>query len=274
MQHLIPYLVVAFIYIAVAIDFWRIAKLTSSPAEQTHSLKLHSAMIALGLILHGGLLYRDVFAVGGFNFGLFYALSAIFWLTALIYWLANLKHKIDILQAFVLPPAALFVLLSAISIKDYVTPYAEATWFMAHVSIAILAYSLFTFAALHALLMAVAERSLHNKPTFIKLPNFPPLMVMENLLFQVIAYGFVLLTLTLASGMLFSEQIFGKPLQFNHKIIFSVASWLIYGWLLFGRYKYGWRGRKAIHWTIIGFSMLLLAYVGSRVVLEVFLAGR
>jgi len=271
MQHLIPYLVVAFIYVAVAFDFWRIAKLSSSSDEQTHSLQLHSAMIALGLVLHGGLLYKDVFAIGNFNFGIFYALSAILWLTALIYWIANLKHKIDILQCFVLPPAALFVLLSAISIHDYMAPYTEATWFMAHVAIAILAYSLFTFAAMHALLMAIAERSLHNKPTIIKLPNFPPLMVMESLLFKVITLGFVLLTLTVGSGMLFSEQIFGEPLQFTHKVIFSIASWALYAWLLFGRYQYGWRGTKAIRLTLIGFALLLLSYIGSKVVLELLL---
>lgn len=271
MQHLIPYLVVAFIYLAVAFDFWRIAKLSRTSDEQVYSLKLHSAMIALGLLLHGGLLYKDIFAVGSFNFGLFYAISAILWLTALIYWLANLKHKIDILQCFVLPPAALFVLLSALSIHDYIAPYAEASWFMAHVAIAVLAYSLFTFAAMHALLMAIAERSLHNKPTFIKLPDFPPLMVMESLLFKVITLGFILLTLTVASGMLFSEQIFGKPLQFTHKVIFSIASWFIYAWLLFGRYRYGWRGQKAIRWTLSGFGLLVLSYIGTRVVLELFL---
>lgn len=271
MQHLIPYLVVVFIYLAVAFDFWRIAKLSSTSDEQVYSLKLHSAMIALGLVLHGGLLYKDIFAVGSFNFGLFYAISAILWLTALIYWLANLKHKIDILQCFVLPPAALFVLLSALSIHDYIAPYAEASWFMAHVAIAVLAYSLFTFAAMHALLMAIAERSLHNKPTLIKLPDFPPLMVMESLLFKVIALGFILLTLTVASGMLFSEQIFGKPLQFTHKVIFSIASWFIYAWLLFGRYRYGWRGLKAIRWTLSGFGLLVLSYIGTRVVLELFL---
>lgn len=271
MQHLIPYLVVVFIYLAVAFDFWRIAKLSSKSDAHDYSLKLHSAMIALGLVLHGGLLYKDIFAVGSFNFGLFYAISAILWLTALIYWLANLKHKIDILQCFVLPPAALFVLLSALSIHDYIAPYTEASWFMAHVAIAVLAYSLFTFAAMHALLMAIAERSLHNKPTFIKLPDFPPLMVMESLLFKVITLGFILLTLTVASGMLFSEQIFGKPLQFTHKVIFSIASWFIYAWLLIGRYRYGWRGQKAIRWTLSGFGLLVLSYIGTRVVLELFL---
>jgi len=264
MHHFILYLVVAFIYAAVAADFWRGAK-TENTAQQ-----LHSAMIALGLLLQSWLLYQDVFA-SGFNFGLLNALSAIFWLTLLIYWLANLKNQLRSLQAFVLPPAALFALLPAFSAQSHVIPEASAKLFIVHIAIALLAYSLFTFAALHALLMTIAERSLHNKTSFIKLPSFPPLLVMETLLFRVITIGFVLLTLTLISGMLFSEEIFGKPLQFSHKIIFSVASWLIYGWLLFGRYKYGWRGKKAINLTLWGFGLLLLAYVGTKFVLEVIL---
>jgi ABC-type uncharacterized transport system permease subunit len=274
MQHLIPYFIVAFIYLAVAVDFWRTAKLNPSDADTVDYLKLHSAMIALGLILHGSLLYHDIFSAGGFNFELLNALSAILWLTVLIYWFANLKHQLQSLQAFVLPPAALFVLLSAINIQAYTPPQEETgALFVAHVSIAILAYSLFTFAALHALLMAVAERSLHNKPTLIKLPSFPPLMVMESLLFKVIGLGFILLTLTVFSGMLFSEEIFGKPIQFTHKVVFSIASWLIYAWLLYGRFRHGWRGKTAIRWTLFGFVLLLLAYVGSQFVLH-FLLGK
>lgn len=264
MSHLILYFVVAFIYLAVAFDFWRGAKTAPS------TLKLHSAMIALGLLLHGWQLYQDVFSQG-FNFGLANALSAIFWLTVLIYWLADLTNQLSSLQAFVLPPAAIFALLPAFSAHSHTMPEASAKLFIVHIAIALLAYSLFTFAALHALLMAIAERSLHNKPIMIKLPSFPPLLVMETLLFRVITVGFVLLTFTIASGMLFSEEIFGKPLQFNHKIVFSIASWLIYGWLLFGRYRYGWRGKTAIRWTLAGFGLLLLAYVGTKFVLEILL---
>jgi ABC-type uncharacterized transport system permease subunit len=272
MHHFIPYLVVAFIYMAVAIDFWRTAKRTPDEGVAIESMKLHAAMIALGLILHGSLLYRDIFKTDALHLGLLYALSAILWLTALIYWIANLKHHLHSLQAFVLPPAALFVLLSGINL-EYQPPLQEGigTLFIAHVSIAILAYSLFTFAALHALLMAVVERSLHNKPTFVRLPSFPPLILMESLLFKVIVLGFILLTLTVFSGMLFSEEIFGKPLQFTHKVIFSIASWLIYAWLLYGRFRHGWRGKTAIRWTLFGFILLLLAYVGTHFVIEIIL---
>lgn len=268
MQKLIPYLAVAFIYLAVAADFWRGAK----TAVHNHSLELHSTMIALGLLIHAWLLYQDIFTIG-FNLGFYNALSAIFWLTVLVYWLANLKHQLHSLQAFVLPPAALFAVLPAFEVSNHYLSDEIQPLFIAHIGIALLAYSLFTFAALHALLMMIAERGLHNKPSMIKLPGFPPLLVMESLLFKVIKIGFILLTFTLISGMLFSEQIFGKPMQFNHKTIFSIASWIIYGWLLLGRYKYGWRGIKAIRWTLIGFVMLLLAYVGSKFILQV-LMGR
>lgn len=266
MQKLIPYLALVFIYLAVATDFWRCAK---TPA-MTRYIKLHTAMIAIGLIIHGWLLYQVIF-LNGFNLGFFNVMSAIAWLTVLIYWVANLKHELTNLQAFVLPPAAIFALLPASNVANHVMPTTESPLFLAHITIALLAYSLFTFATLHALLMTIAERSLHNKPTIIKLPSFPPLMVMETLLFKIISLGFILLTITLISGMLFSEEIFGKPMQLNHKSIFSIASWLIYGGLLFGRYQYGWRGVKAIRWTLAGFVLLMLAYVGSKFILQVLL---
>src|SRR5690606_21527752 len=108
--------------------------------------------------------------------------------------------------------------------------------------------------------------------SLIKLPDFPPLLTMETLLFRVIGVGFILLTLTLISGILFSEQIFGQPLKFTHKNFFAIISWLVFGGLLLGRFQYGWRGKTAIRWTLSGFVLLLLAYAGSKFVLEVLLS--
>jgi len=81
----------------------------------------------------------------------------------------------------------------------------------------------------------------------------------------------VLLTLTLISGVVFSEQIFGRAWQFNHKILFGFISWVVFGVLLAGHRFYGWRGRTAVKWTMSGFGFLLLAYIGSKFVLEVIL---
>lgn len=266
MQKLIPYLVVTFIYLAVAADFWRGGR----SAENKSQLKLHSAMIALGLLLHGWLLHQNIFAEG-FSMGFYESISAILWLTVLTYWITDRDYQLHSLQAFVLPPAAVFSLLPAFFSNRHTMLGADNSLFIAHVWIAMLAYSLFTFAALHAVLMAIAERSLHHKSTLIKLPSFPPLMVMESLLFKIIGLGFALLTVTLISGMWFSEEIFNKALSFNHKTVFSIASWFIYAGLLFGRYQFGWRGMKAIKLTLAGFILLLLAYVGTKFVLEIIL---
>ncbi len=108
MQNLIPHLIVTFIYLAVAADFWRANKSTGNHAH----LKLHSAMIALGLLVHGWLLHQSIFSYG-FNLGFYESISAILWLTVLIYWVTDRDHSLHSLQAFVLPPAALFSLLPA-----------------------------------------------------------------------------------------------------------------------------------------------------------------
>jgi ABC-type uncharacterized transport system permease subunit len=97
------------------------------------------------------------------------------------------------------------------------------------------------------------------------------LLTMEKLLFRMITLGFVLLTLTLLSGVVFSEQLFGTVVRWDHKTIFSLLSWLLFGTLLAGRKWQGWRGKTALKFTLFGFAILLFAYIGSRFVLEVIL---
>lgn len=149
--------------------------------------------------------------------------------------------------------------------------------FQVHLLLAILAYSLLTIAAIHALLMATMERRLHGEAvaapgrlSFV-IDRLPPLLAMEGVLFRLITVGFVLLTATLVSGIFFSEELFGRPLRFDHKTVFAIAAWVVFAGLLLGRMVFGWRGRTALRWTITGFAMLMLAYVGSHFVLEVLL---
>mgnify|MGYP000853225227 CR=1 FL=1 len=105
----------------------------------------------------------------------------------------------------------------------------------------------------------------------LDLAGVAPLVTVEALLVRLIHVAFALLTLTLISGVFFSETLFGKALSFNHKTLFAFISWLIFAALLAGRHLSGWRGRLALRWTLAGFVALLLAYVGSRFVLEVIL---
>ncbi len=264
MVDFLPYLLAVLIYLAVATFYWR--RTSVSPLWS-------QAAIGVALAIHGWLFHGSLLTPEGLNLGLTNALSAIFWLTALIYWGTNFRHDLHRLQAFVLPPAALALLLQWALPEHHPVTYAAEPMFRLHLFIAFAAYSLLTFAALHALLMAWAERTLHRKPTLIRLPDFPPLIGMERLLFQMVGVGFVLLTLTLISGIVFSEQLFHQAFRFNHKTVFTFISWLMFATLLAGRWKYGWRGRIAVRWTLSGFGVLLLAYVGSKFVLE-FLLGR
>jgi ABC-type uncharacterized transport system permease subunit len=96
-------------------------------------------------------------------------------------------------------------------------------------------------------------------------------LTLERVLFQMIGTGLALLTLVVVSGFMFAEEMFGRAFRFDHKTLFAMLSWGIFAALLFGRWRWGWRGRKALRWLLAGFACLLLAYVGSRFVFEVIL---
>ena len=98
----------------------------------------------------------------------------------------------------------------------------------------------------------------------------PPLQTMETLLFEMLWVGQVLLTLSIVTGFLFFEDLFGQRLV--HKTVFSLLAWLVYAILLWGRHRNGWRGSQAVRWTLGGFAALMLAYFGTKLVLEFILA--
>jgi len=270
---ILPYLVNASLYAALAFYCWRTRwnPAGDAPAtEASFSVFEHYAVLA-PLGLHTLLLARAVFAPDGVHLGIGNAVSAILWLTVLIYWLGNFHYRLDGLQSLVLPIAAAAALLPAVFPSLNPLPNTDLMAFKIHLLIAMLAYSLFTIASLHVLLMALLERRLHDGTLPRALRGLPPLLAMETLLFRIIWAGFILLTLTLASGMVYSEELFGKAAKLNHKTVFGVISWIIFAALLGGRQIYGWRGRIAVRWTLTGFLMLVLAYIGSKFVLEVIL---
>jgi len=117
--------------------------------------------------------------------------------------------------------------------------------------------------------MAVQDYYLRHKKPLKVMRHLPPLQVMETLLFQLIITGFVLLTLSLLSGAIFVENMFAQHLA--HKTLLSSLAWLVFAGLLWGRWQYGWRGRIVLQWTLTGFMVLMLAYLGSKLVLELIL---
>jgi len=150
--------------------------------------------------------------------------------------------------------------------------YSHLLTFKIHLVISLMADGLFGVAALHAVLMSVMEQRLHNHDRpFTPLGPLPSLVAMDALLFQMIWVGFLLLTATLISGIFFSEALFDKPLVWNHKVIFSLLSWVVFAGLLTARQLWGIRGRRAARWTLAGFALLLVGYLGSKFVVEILL---
>ncbi|HTH43728.1 MAG TPA: cytochrome c biogenesis protein CcsA [Oxalicibacterium sp.] len=231
-----------------------------------------------GWLLHGMALWTDVVGFDALRVGFAVMLSCTLWISVAAYWLENRNFSLDGLRVLVLPSAAVTVVLPAIFPGTMLPLEGKAPLFPWHIAIATLAYSTLTIAAFHAILMALQESKLHTRLSTQKtgwfalaIDRLPALLTMEKLLFRLIGFGFFLLTLTVVSGVVFSEELFGQAFKWDHKNVFTMLSWLLFGVLLAGRKWRGWRGRTALSFTLTGFTTLLLAYVGSRFVLEVIL---
>ncbi len=271
MQGILPYLASALLYTAMATYFWRLHWSSATPAMTPARGVAERAAVLATLTVHGAVLFGVMFSGNTLRIGVGDAISAILWLTVLIYWLGSLFYRLEGLQALILPVAAVAAFLPALLPAAKPLPNTELLAFKLHLLMSMAAYSLFTIASLHVLLMAMLERRLHLGSLPAGLRRLPPLLTMETLLFRIIWAGFVMLTLTLVSGVFFSEEVFGKAARLNHKTIFGFVSWIVFAWLLLGRHFRGWRGRVAVRWTLAGFLLLVLAYLGSKFVLEILL---
>ncbi len=214
---------------------------------------------------------RELATADGLDLSLPNAVSLVAALVALVAWASGLLNTLPAIGTVVLPVAAIASLLPALVTNPHRFPYAGEPWAALHVGVALLAYALFLVAALQALVLMGLEKRLRRRLPDESATGMPPLLTLERFLFRLVTVGFALLTVTLASGMLFSEQIFGRPMLFTHKSVFSLLGWLTFAGLLWGRWRYGWRGRVALRWIVAGTLFVFLAYLGEKFVLEVLL---
>lgn len=256
---------------------WRGTRAAPGRPELTLAERL---AILAPFAVHAWLLEQGIFGAPELRFGFAFALSAMLWLAVLIYWVESLFFSLVGMQPLVLGAAAIGVLLPA-WFPGRLMADATSPDFKIHLGLAIVAYSVFTLALLHAVLMAVADRLLHRKGSASETSradllhgpaaSLPPLLTIERMFFRLVGAAFVLLTLVLATGMTLSESMFGRAMRFNHETVFAVMAWLTFAVLLWGRLVRGWRGRTALRWTVAGFVMVLLANIGTAFVLEVLL---
>jgi len=269
---LAPHILAALLYGALGFHFWNSRWREGDNRSITTPMQTwERSTIAAALLLHAYGLQNALFSAGEMLFSFSFALSLMMWLAVLMYWLESFMARMEGMQPMVLPLAAGCTLLPVIFPQAHLVAHASATGFKLHFLAAMLAYSLLTLSALHAIFMGFAENALHKRSLKRSLASLPPLLSMESLLFKMLLLGFLLLTVAVGSGVFFSDEVFGKPLSIDHKTLFAFASWGIFATLLVGRHAWGWRGKRALRWTLAGFALLILAYVGSRFVAEVIL---
>ena len=238
----------------------------------TGGVRIGILSLALGaIVLHATLLHVVLWTGTGVNLALTPAFSLVAWVVASLYLVTSLIRPVDNLGVLVMPIAGLTVLIEWLWPGQMSLPLTSSVSAV-HIIVSVLAYSLLCLAAIQSLMLLMQERHLRARHPGGFIRALPPMQTMESVMFQMIGLGFILLTLTLISGFFFSEAIFGKPLKFTHHMVLAVLAWIVYAILLLGRWRLGWRGRPAIHWTLGGFALLLLAYFGSKFVLEVILS--
>ncbi|MFK7957447.1 MAG: inner membrane protein YpjD [Lysobacterales bacterium] len=239
-----------------------------APSQDAHRSVLLAA-IAAAALCHGGLLWILGGAQGQLNLGFFYMLSAAAWLAVVMVLAGTFVRPVLNLGLILFPMAALCVSLQLMwGVK--VVVLRELGWQInVHAALSVLAFALLSVAAAQAVIILLQDRALRGASGLRIFNNLPPLQRMEQLLFQVIFMGFLLLTLALVSGMLFVEDMLAQHLI--HKTVLSICAWIVFGLLLWGRWKFGWRGRTAVRLTLAGGAALLLAYFGSKLVLELIL---
>ncbi|MBC3881335.1 cytochrome c biogenesis protein CcsA [Undibacterium sp. LX40W] len=233
---------------------------------------------AFAWALHGLALGMNIYADAALRVGFATMWSAAIWVSVLVFLVENRNFSLDGLRFLVLPQAALTVVLPLFFPGSLISLLGKTAMFPWHVGIALLAYSTLSIAAFHALVMYVQDRHLHKMrgrsvQTWLEkaIDQLPALLKMEQLLFILVSIGFILLSLTVLSGVVFSEQVLGVAFKLDHKTVLSLFSWVLFATLLIGRQWKGWRGKAVLRMTLFGFLFLLLAYVGSRFVLEVLL---
>ncbi|UJJ58984.1 cytochrome C assembly family protein [Rhodanobacter denitrificans] len=228
--------------------------------------RLALALAGSAMLIHAGILLG--MHRGALDLHFFAALSLVAFVVSALTLLVNASRPVAALGVIVFPLTAALLALDGF-LAPPTLPQPMDWQIKLHVTVALLAFGVLSIAAALAILLALQERALRHRQFGRWLRALPPLTLTETLLFRLISAGFVLLTLTLLTGVLFVDNLFGQHLA--HKTVLSIGAWLVFGVLLYGRWRHGWRGARAVNLTLIGMAVLVLAFFGSKAVLELIL---
>ena len=235
-----------------------------------HRVSSNSLKILAGaaVLCHGMTSILDFNETNGFDLGIYPMLSLMALSIALIVLMSSLRRPVDNLFVVIFPIAMATILLQMLLQSDYTPREDITTGILSHILLSIVAYSLLTIAAAQALLLSFGDSQLKHHHLAI-LKSMPPLETMEQLMFEMLWFGLLFLTFSIVSGFFFLQDI-SEPGLIHHTVI-TLAAWIVFTILLWGRYQLGWRGAVASRWALSGFVLLAVGYFGSKLVLEVVL---
>ncbi|MFP6775516.1 MAG: cytochrome c biogenesis protein CcsA [PS1 clade bacterium] len=208
--------------------------------------------------------FSNFWSEDGIIFGLANSASFSSWLIVILLFLASFTKPVHALGILVYPIAAMTILFGIVfpDSGDKIIPLSIAS----HVFLSITAYALLALSLCQSVLLKIQETHLHERKINGFINKLPALQTMEGLLFQSLRMGFYLLTLSLLTGFFFIDDFFAQHLIY--KTTLSLVAWVIFAALVVGRKVFGWRGKQAILATQVGFGVLLVAYFGSKFVIE------
>ena len=234
--------------------------------------QIDRGVFALGLLalaFHAIIVWKIAFHNDGVDLG-FFKIAALLFLVINLACITSLTRRpLQNLLIVLFPLSALAVLVSTFAPDTAPLLSHLSGGMVLHISSSILAYAVLTLAAIQAAVLALQDRQLKHRHTRGIIQILPPLQLMEGMLFELLWMGVALLTIAILSGVIFIEDIFAQSLV--HKTVLTIAAWLLFTTLLWGHYRLGWRSKTAVRLTLAGFTMLVLAFFGSKLVLELIL---
>ncbi len=235
-------------------------------------LQINRSTLALGLVallLHAAIVWQTVFLEGGVNLG-FFRISALIFLVVNVACVTSLlRRPLQNLLLVLFPLSALAVLVATFAPDTSALVSNLSAGMLLHICSSILAYAVLTLAAIQSALLSLQDRQLKQRHTTGIIQILPPLQLMESMLFELLWIGVSLLTIAIVSGFVFIDDIFAQSLV--HKTVLTIVAWVLFSTLLWGHYQLGWRSRTAVRLTLSGFLLLMLAFWGSKLVLELVL---
>ena len=233
-----------------------------------------SRNLTLGLggaavLCHGISWFASLAGASYVDFSFFNVGSLISLVISALMLISALKKPLDNLLLGIFPMSAVIILCNLLVPSEGRFMILADAGLLTHVILSITAYSVLTIAAFQAVLLMIQSHQLKHNHMGGLISMLPPLQTMDRLLFELLSIGTLLLTLAIGSGFIFLQDLFAQHLV--HKTAFTMMAWAIFSFLLFAHWRFGWRGKTASKWTLAGISFLIIAYFGSKLVLEVIL---